>query len=168
LSCAFTSNATDNKMREIIDFFIGATYKASEGFSTRKSSMDAGRRLVATENAIHTVWTGRSGSVRRDGFDSRLVTACIGFAFQVASAAGGRDCLPAPSTEPAAAPASRQAAAHCSGPIALCLALSPYAVVAERCGHHPARHDRAMTPIWVPIILVVEVAFARREAQGPD
>ena len=53
----------------------------------------------------------RSGNVG-DGFVPWLVAACIGFAFQVAGPAGGRDCLPAPSAEPVAAPASRQATAH--------------------------------------------------------
>src|SRR5216683_7787 len=97
-----------------------------------------------------------------DGFVPRLVAACIGFAFQVAGAAGGRDCLPAPSAEPAAAPASRQATAHASGPIALCLALSPCAVAAERRRHHPTRHDRAMAPSGIPILLAVEVTLPWR------
>ena len=122
--------------------------------------------LAAAENAIHTVWTGRSGSVGRDGFVSRLVAACIGFAFQVAGAAGDRDRLPATSVEPAAAPASRQAMAYTMGPIALRLALSPCAVAAERCGHHPTGYDRAMAPSGVPLLLALEVAFARRSAQG--
>ena len=42
------------------------------------------------------------------------------------------------------------------------LALSPCAVAAERGGHHPARHDRAMAPGGVPVLLALEVAFARR------
>src|ERR1700716_1172347 len=91
-----------------------------------------------------------------------LVAACIGFAFQVAGAAGGRDRLPAPSTEPVAASASRQATAHDGGPIALCLALSPCAVAAERRRHHPARHDRVMAQSGVSVLLALEVAFARR------
>ena len=38
--------------------------------------------------------------------------------------------------------------------------------VPERCHHHPARHDRAMAPSGVPILLALEVAFTRRQAQG--
>jgi hypothetical protein len=42
----------------------------------------------------------------------------------------------------------------------------PCAVAAERCGHHPARHDRAMASDWLPTVLALEVAFVRRSAQG--
>jgi hypothetical protein len=42
------------------------------------------------------------------------------------------------------------------------LALSPCAVATERGGHHPARHDRAMAPSGVSVLLALEVAFARR------
>src|SRR5260370_41572520 len=88
-----------------------------------------------------------------DGFVPWLVAACIGFAFQVAGAAGGRDCLPAPSAEPPAAPASCQATAHASGPIALCLALSPCTVVAECAGRHPARNEPGVGPRRVLVLL---------------
>ena len=42
------------------------------------------------------------------------------------------------------------------------LALSPCAVAAERGGHHPARHDRAMAPSGIPIPLAVEVTLPWR------
>jgi hypothetical protein len=48
----------------------------------------------------------------------------------------------------------------------LLLALSPCAVAAERCGHHPTGYDRAMAPSGVPLLLALEIAFTRRSAQS--
>ena len=54
------------------------------------------------------------------------------------------------------------------GPTTFCLALPACAVAAECGGYRPARHDSAMAPGGVPLLLAVEVTFARWQAQGSD